>query len=206
MTAIATARLASAHARLLQDNTIQLSFVSYRDPPVPDWAAAFGRWLQSALPVLQGGFWVVLGGAGLVILGFLVREFLLYRRPTRRKAAALTLGSDEWRPDASRARALLEDADRLAGQGLFAEAAHVLLFRSIDDIQQKRPRLIVPALTSRDIASLEALPGAAKAAFGLIANHVEVSAFGGRGVDANGFAACRAAYAAFAFPETWRTA
>jgi hypothetical protein len=36
-----------------------------------------------------------------------------------------------------------------------------------------------------------------------IAGVVEKSFFGGQGLDADGFAACRKAYEAFAFPGAW---
>ncbi len=109
----------------------------------------------------------------------------------------------DWRPDEAKARALLEDADRLAAQGAYDEAAHLILYRSIDDIEGRRPRLVRPALTSRDIAALEAVPGAARAAFSRITQAVEASFFGGRSLDRDGFAECRRAYEAFAFPEAW---
>jgi hypothetical protein len=61
-----------------------------------------------------------------------------------------------------------------------------------------------PALTSRDIARLDAMPGEARTAFGRIAEAVERSFFGGRAVDADVFGRCRADYQAFAFSEGWR--
>jgi hypothetical protein len=60
-----------------------------------------------------------------------------------------------------------------------------------------------PALTSRDIAALPALPQAAKTAFTAIAAAVEASFFGARPLDALAFAECRRAYERFAFPEAW---
>ena len=36
---------------------------------------------------------------------------------------------------------------RRAAEGRYDEAAHILLFRSIDDIEEKRPRLVAPAFT-----------------------------------------------------------
>jgi hypothetical protein len=98
---------------------------------------------------------------------------------------------------------MLEDADRLAAQGLFAEAAHLLLHRSIDDLEGRRPTAVRPALTARDIARLESLPSAARGSFQLIAEVVERNFFGGRPVDAAAFADCRRAYESFALPEAW---
>jgi hypothetical protein len=60
-----------------------------------------------------------------------------------------------------------------------------------------------PALTSRDIAGLEAMPPGPRDAFGRIAERVERSFFGGREADADDFAAARRDYEAFAFAEDW---
>ena len=60
-----------------------------------------------------------------------------------------------------------------------------------------------PALTSRDIAGLEAMPPGPRRAFARIAERVERSFFGGREVDAADFAAARADYETFAFAEAW---
>lgn len=47
------------------------------------------------------------------------------------------------------------------------------------------------------------MPTAAREAFWRIAVAVERSLFGGRPLDAEGFAECRRAYEAFAFAERW---
>lgn len=197
---VAPDRLAAAHARLLHDPSFQFAFSTLPKPPdVPGWLLHVLAWIGRSLPVLQWVFWGLLAVGVVLIVVFLGREFLLLRRPGK-SAAGLSLksGLEAWRPSAARARALLADADRLATEGRYGEAAHVLLHRSIDDIDERRPHLIAPAFTSRDIARIEALPAAARDAFSLIARHVERSLFGGRGLDAAGFAECRRAYAAFA--------
>jgi hypothetical protein len=125
------------------------------------------------------------------------------RFPFRRRSLPSRPAPADWRPEAFKARALLEDADRLASEGRYDEAAHLLLLRGVEDIEDKRPRLIKPAFTARDIAGLEAVPPAARGAFGAIAAVVETSLFGGARLDAAAFARCRAAYEDFAFPKAW---
>jgi hypothetical protein len=98
---------------------------------------------------------------------------------------------------------LLAQADELAAQGLYAEAAHHLLLHSIQDVEDHRPRAIRPALTARDIAALDQLPPTPREAFTRIAQAVERSLFGGRPLDKEGFAECRSAYEAFAFEGGW---
>ena len=106
-------------------------------------------------------------------------------------------------PDAEQARGLLGDADALAAQGRFAEAVHLLLFRSIDDIQEKRQGVVGRSLTAREIGALGGLPDRVRAALSPIIRIVERSFFGGRDVDQSGWEEARAAYQSFAFGEAW---
>jgi len=203
--------LRAAHARLLANKHIQFDFAAAQKPPPPPkppphWLVVLQQFIAKlidwALPALKVLFWVGVGAVALLVVALIVRELTGVRFERRRRAAGRSQPVD-WRPDAAKARALLEDADALASEGRFDEAVRVILFRSIDDIEGRRPRLVRPALTSRDIAALEGLPAAARPAFGLITRVVEASFFGGRPVDRAGFTECRQAYEAFAFPEVW---
>lgn len=205
-----TKALAAAHARLMNDHALQFDFTPVPTNPKfvePEWLKILGGWIGGAAKFLAPYaiylFWIGVGAALLAILYLIVREVMGARFPLRRRRAPPRLRPADWRPEVFKARALLADADRLAGEGRFDEAAHLLLFRSIDDIDDKRPRLVKPALTARDIGSLEAVPSAARGAFSQIAAAVERSLFGGQALDAAAFAACRAAYEAFAFGEAW---
>ncbi len=199
---VAADRLAAAHARLLQDHSLQFAFQTRAPPPTPGWLKPLAEFIKWIAPALQWVFWIGLAMMAAFILFYLARELIRIRWPARARTKS-GAPAQEWRPAPEQARALLEDADRLAAEGRFAEAAHLLLFRSIDDIQGRRPRLIGPALTARDIAGLDGLPAPARRAFQTIAQVVERSFFGGRDVDASAFAQCRRAYEDFAFPEAW---
>ncbi|MDP9102521.1 MAG: DUF4129 domain-containing protein, partial [Pseudomonadota bacterium] len=85
----------------------------------------------------------------------------------------------------------------------FAEAVRLLLHRSIDEIEERRPTLVTVAHTSRDIAALERLPAASRAAFSRIVRQVEYTVFGARPIDAAAYGECRAAYSAFALADAW---
>jgi hypothetical protein len=80
---------------------------------------------------------------------------------------------------------------------------HVLLFRGVDDIRDQRPELFRRALTSREIAAMAALPARARSHFGALAEVVERSFFGGRPVNADGWARSRREYEAFAARDSW---
>jgi hypothetical protein len=197
--------VAQAHRALLGDNGLQFDFAAFKPPPPPpEWLKRLlqlvGKALTAAWPAIKVVFWIGLAVIVGLILYFIGRELVARVRGGRRGAKAARPADlpGEWRPSAARARALLEDADRLAGEGRFEEAVHLILFRSIDDIDARWPRLLRPALTSRDIAAHEALPAAARETFGGIARMVERSFFGGAALGRSDFATCRAAYEAFA--------
>ncbi|HEV2867298.1 MAG TPA: hypothetical protein VGX37_12385, partial [Allosphingosinicella sp.] len=136
----------------------------------------------------------------LLIVYLIVRRLSGASWPWRRKGAD---AEESWRPEEAPARALLSEADALASRGLFSEAAHLLLFRSIEDIDSRRPALVRPALTSRDIAALPAIPERPRGAFSRIAMMVERSLFARRPLAEPDWRECRAAYEEFAFAEGW---
>jgi hypothetical protein len=192
--------LARAHAGLLRQSDLQFDFAAFKPPLPPDWLKPLIELLQALAPVFKWVFWIGLAlGVGAILL-FVGRELLATRFPSLRRKPKVLI-EPEWRPAVACARTLLEDADRLAAAGRFGEAVRLILFRSIEDIDARWPGQVRPALTSRDIAALEILPGAARGAFSGIAQVVEHSLFGGEPVDSAQFAACRGAYEAFALPE-----
>lgn len=193
-------KLAAAHKALLNTHGLQFDFKTVpAPPPTPTWLKDLLELLAQFGPILRFLFWggVVLAAA--LVVWFVVREVMASRFAKTPDAEARA----DWRPEPEQARALLEAADRLAAEGRFAEAIHLLLFRSIEDLAGRRPGLVRPALTSRDIAELEQVPPAARGAFGRIARRVEMSFFGGRGAGPDDFAGARGDYEAFAFAEDW---
>lgn len=195
---------AQAHAELLRDKRLQFDQTNHEPPKTPEWV----EWLRDAIealaPLLQWVFWIgVAAVAGLVIYA-VIREILRLRKPAARPKTP-PAPEPLWRPEASAARDLLAAADALAAEGRYAEAAHLILLRSVEDIESRRPRAVRPALTTREIASLSALPADARPAFARIGEVVERSLFGGAAVAADDFADCRGAYEAFALPGGWTT-
>ncbi|MDQ1155671.1 DUF4129 domain-containing protein [Brevundimonas sp. SORGH_AS_0993] len=196
--------LVQAHDRLLKDPGFQFDRVGFTPPKAPGWLYWIGDLTQDVAPVLKWVFWgglVLLVGLVLFAIG---REILRIRRPRPKANKPKTQRETEWRPEAQTARDLLTEADALAAQGLYAEASHLLLLRSVQDIEKRQPRTLRASLTTREIAGLKALPEAARPAFAQIGRVVERSLFGGAPVEAKDFAACRRAYEAFALPEGWR--
>lgn len=175
-------------------------------PELPEWIRALfraleaifapiGKLLGMSWPVFQ---WVLIGIGALLILLVLWRlaEPLLAR--WRNRGEREEEEEAHWAPSRSEAAALLEEADRLAGEGRFGEATHLLLRRSVGQIRDARPDWLIPASTAREIAALPLLPPAGRLAFATIAQRVERCVFALRDLDAGDWAAARAAYVDFA--------
>jgi hypothetical protein len=201
--------LAVAHARLVADVDYQWVLPAYKVEAPPAWLAWLGKLLGTlaSSPML---FWTMVALVAALVILSVVRSWLaagrpLARWPFGRKSAEAAPASDPeaWRPEPAPARALLHEADALAQAGRFAEAVHLLLQRSIEDLRRQRPQLVQPSLTSRELAGAEAMPRQARDVFARIAALVERSLFGGTALDAVDWKAARAAYADFAMPGRW---
>ena len=177
-------------------------------PDPPGWLEWLGNLLDAIFsflaPLLEYIFYgLVALGVG-IILYYILREVIRIRRPApTMKTEAPAARTPLYAPTTDEARVLLETVDALAAKGLFAEAVHTLLYRSIQDIELKRPNMIRRSLTSREIAGLDILQIEARQAFSLIGRVVEASYFGGQPLGEADFQKCRAAYEQFAVPKAW---
>lgn len=224
--ALAAQRLRAAHRALRADPEVQFTLAPAAPPaPPPAWLEAMLRWLRwlfrpigRAIRWLSGWMpdapfarillWTVIVlaiGAMVWTAWQRVREGE-WRWPglRRRRAAVPAPALEEWVPETAPARAWLREADALAAAGRYAEAAHCLLIRSVEDLARRRPRTVRPALTSRELARAEGLPERARICFSGIAALVERSLFGGRTVGPDDWTAARNAYAEFALPGAWQ--
>lgn len=158
-----------------------------------DVLSPVGSALAYSWPVLQ---WVLLALAVGFVAYMLLNTIGPLARKKREKRAALD--EPEWAPTRSESMALLEDADRLAAEGRFDEATHLLLQRSVGQIAAARPDWVEPSSTARELAALPALSQGARAAFAAISERVERSLFALRSLDREDWEAARAAYTDFA--------
>ena len=219
-------RFAQAYKGMRAASSIQFNLTPQPpEPKPPAWLDALGRFLRDYIfePIGKalkwiGGFfpdapyariflWTVLALAALALAWAIYNRLRHgeWRLRLPRFARATDIADeDEWTPDEMPIRRWLEEADALAGQGKYAEAIHHLLFRSIEDISSRRPNLVRPALTSREIAASEAIPSRAGELFASIARLVERSLFGGRGVGESDWVEARGAYTDFALARAWR--
>ena len=222
--ASADERFVSAHKALKADSSIQFDLTP-PDPPAkpPSWLKNFFDWLGEVLePVGRFFAWLtsfmpdapyarILLWSMIALLAAALIWLVWQRLKTgqwqwRRRYAEEAADSEEevWAPEHAPARQWLEEADALAAQGRYAEAVHHLLFRSVEDIARRRPQLVQPAVTSRELASAPALPANARSLFSGIAELVERSLFGGRSLGEPEWSAARRSYADFALPKAWK--
>jgi len=216
------AAFAEAHRQLLADGSIQfelprLDLEPPAEPPAwlkwladqfskmgnfeaPGWLRSIFDFFEGVSPGLGTAFYVLLGLVVLVALYFIAR-FVAGRIGGRATPEA---EEADWRPEAGPAMQLLGEADALAARGQYSEAAHLLLFRSIEDIDTRRPDLVRPAFTSRDIAALSEIPAPPRSAFARIAMLVERGLFAQRPLAEGDWRDCRTAYEEFAFADGWR--
>lgn len=196
---------AQAHRELLADSSIQFDLPAFQPPVVPEWLKSVGELLQTLAPFGRVLFWVAVASAALFLIVVIARRITSGRWawPWGHRAAP-TETIPDWQPASGPARALLREADALAAAQRYSEAAHLLLYRSIEEIDSRRPDLVQPALTSRDIAGAHLIPDRPRRAFAGIVAMVERSLFGGRPLAEADWSECRAAYEDFAFAERWR--
>ena len=188
-----TQTVAEAHATLRARDDIQFE-LPVAPPPKPTQSFS--------LPGLEAVFWLVVVAGAALLLALIVRT-IMEREPRGKAEESGEHEIAKWRPAETEARALLAEADAMAAAGRYDEAARLLLHRSLEDIAKRKPRLLRPALTSREIARAPLLPDAVRAAFDAMAAPVERSLFGGRALDRTAWESARAAYGDFALPNAW---
>jgi hypothetical protein len=186
--------------RVLQDKSIQSALPGKGQaraplfgnrpprPRSPPWSG-FGTIGQI---ILWG---LVIGAAGMLIF-FILREYMSWRRRPRRgkpdeaTEEAPSRGPAEPVPPGD----LLAEADRLAARGAFAEAVHLILIHSLRRLEAGSNRVLGASLTAREIISRAGLQEQARTWFSYIVGASELVHFGGRSADAPAYAKCRDAF------------
>lgn len=192
------------------DGDIQYDVVSPPKPPeTPQWWLDFLEWLAEvsapiaeaiadAWPVIRIVLLILLAIGALTLLWVILAPYWEEWRGRKPKT------EEHWEPEAAAARRLLDEAESLAGEGQFDKATHLLLYRSIEDIKKRKPNLLRPSSTSREIGRFDGLPQTARAMFEIIAGQVERSVFKATPIGEEGWTRSRDAYREFALPKSWK--
>jgi len=191
------ADILAARDELLERGAFQTEVEAPVFSDAPDWLSwlfdnEVARFLFKLLgEIFKIGFFV--GIAALVIALIyiayrVVRSRLEDRQP--KKAPA----KQAYAPSAAVLRDLLREADKLAAEGNHAAAARLLLHRSIEDFQRRRPDTIGRSMTAREIGTLDLLTASTRDAFGLIAMLVERAHYACLPISEADYANARASY------------
>jgi hypothetical protein len=92
----------------------------------------------------------------------------------------------------------LEDAEELARKGLFAQAIHTLLLRTLQELARSAAVRVAPATTSREILARVPLLADARSALAGLITAVEVTHFGDEPANAEDYERCRRQFHVFA--------
>lgn len=160
----------------------------------PSWSFELPDSLLGLARVLM---WLLVGAGGLLLVIFIVNELSSFRlRPrgtaTQPGGADLPSGASPAEPGTGLS---LDAADRLAREGRYAEALHMLLLDCIAQLRRLRfDAVIAPSLTSREVARRLSLPEKSAHALSAIVSAVELSHFGGRAAGEEDYRRCRDNY------------
>jgi hypothetical protein len=91
----------------------------------------------------------------------------------------------------------LAEADRLAAEGRFSEAIHLLLLVALQRLHRELGPRVAPALTGREVLHLPSLPGATVAPLTRMVRLSEINHFGGRTAREPDYRSARDDYLAF---------
>lgn len=151
-------------------------------------SAARGGWTSIVL-------WVGVGLAAVLFI-LIIKDRLSKRKPAKKRAQLKdTDASEEDEPTAVYVMEISQDeVDRLAGEGRFAEAMHLLLLRSLIEIHKSIHAKIAHSLTSREILRQVPLSPDVRGALGDIVGWVEVAHFGRHLPTKDDYLACRSSF------------
>ena len=199
-----------AFRAMKRDDKLQFELPPAPEPPKLGWLENFfkglAKFIEAIMPLLKIIFFMGIGAIIALILYAIAKVIYETRFNQDPKDLVENAPPPLYTPNQEQARILLEDVDAMAAEGRYEEAVHELLFRSIQDIDIRRPNTIRRSLTSREIAALKILTPATRDAFATIGGVVETSYFGGQKIGKTEFDICRAAYAQFAQKSAWKQA
>lgn len=213
---VTAADVSSAEALIRKVNEKGLLQTRFTHTPPPKeadigWLKAFLEWLgkvskffgdllEPIAPILPWLLYLLLFALVILLLSPLVRAFIAGKVERLFQRDGLKADAP-WRPTAEAAAALIEEIDALAEKGQYDEAVHLLLKRSVADLNAYRPDLVRKHYSARDIGKHPLLPEDARPAYAEITRWAEKSFFAGIPVGREGFEACRKAYVDFVASE-----
>jgi hypothetical protein len=84
----------------------------------------------------------------------------------------------------------LDEIERLARAGAYAEAIHLMLLRALEALRRRLGTSWAKSMTSREIARRSELPATDRSALKMLVGAVEISRFGGKNANEQIYRAC----------------
>jgi Domain of unknown function (DUF4129) len=84
----------------------------------------------------------------------------------------------------------LDEIERLARSGAYAEAIHLMLLRALEALRRRLGTSWAKSMTSREIARRSELPASDRSALKMLVGAVEISRFGGQNANEQIYRAC----------------
>ncbi|MEQ9606734.1 MAG: hypothetical protein RLN99_03615 [Kiloniellaceae bacterium] len=185
------AEIQDARDRVLGDSRYQTERPETEKlPDIEPWTLP--PWLAEAL------FWVLVAAVVAMVLFFLyslLSDLLQNRDAFRRNREGKPAGPARIETPTIERRTVdrrsLAEADRLAAEGRFTEAIHLLLLVAMDRLHRELGPRVAPAMTGREVLRLPALPEATVAPLTRMVQVSEINHFGGRAAAAPDYQSCR---------------
>jgi len=161
------------------------------DPPEPTEPPQTSR---LNLPIPGNVFlYLLMGTLGIalcIVIYHLVRTYAPNRaggkradQPIDLAARAMTMPGEENLPE-------LDEIERLAMAGFYAEAIHLMLLRALEALRRRLGTSWAKSLTSREIARRSELGPTDRRALKMLVGAVEISRFGGQSANEQVYRAC----------------
>ena len=139
---------------------------------------------------------------GVVIVGVALLAFWIASELVKYGGDDASLGEapaqDETAVDMAVIERPLGDAEELASRGLYREAIHALLLRTLQELVRSASVRVAPAMTSREILGRVPLLADARDALAGLITAVEITHFGGDEATVDDYVRCRAQFQKFA--------
>ena len=139
---------------------------------------------------------------GVVIVGVALLAFWIASELVKYGGDDASLGEAPSQDDAAVDLAVIErplgDAEELASRGLYREAIHALLLRTLQELVRSASVRVAPAMTSREILGRVPLLADARDALAGLITAVEITHFGGDDATVSDYQRCLAQFQKFA--------
>lgn len=127
----------------------------------------------------------------LAIVGYhLYRTYAPGQRRTKIVDQALEVAAQPIARSADAPLPELDEIERLARAGAYAEAIHLMLLRALEALRRRLGTSWATSLTSREIVRRTELPASDRSALKMLVGAVEISRFGGQSANEQIYRAC----------------